>query len=691
MNLLRSALVTLALAGTAGAQQLFFHEIATGFNGPIGIDHHAPTNTVVVSVNYGSGSPVALERILPNGNHVGFSALNGVLDEVKIATIRGGAVNQGGFPIGDLYVGNGADGEIVRVSANGLTIVDPWISLPGSGNGLIRGSLYHDRTGVFGGDLIVCTTLGQVWRITSGATTSASPLAAIGTHLEGLCTIPNDSAKYGPLAGKIVCGAEQQGLLYAIDAAGTVTSYDFDVDIEDIDLIPWGQNFYGVNFGVRKILGVDASEFASVAGDILLTQEIHTGSGLHRLHWNAATPAFEVTEFGIETGSATIGQWEHVTFSHGGINPLPAMYAGVNKDLINATGSTADEVVITVVGTYDASDVRSHYDGGFPNFAISYSGGNTHFAWSGMNVPNLGLVHVGVELYGPSITFTAVTWKASGVQIGCARQVNSLYGTHTSGNGQIEYANTVSACSAQTLYVGDISVEYYIDPPPLAELNPAGTRSPIHVDMISGAPVGITNGASQIVVVPTAPSGARHVLLVFKVGTSSSLALPDVTHDFVLLPIDTPNTPSVFQPVVYCTSGTTTNGCNATIGATANPDVGHTNSCVVTVSNIEGAQTGILFYGVASGSPSPWCSGGASFLCVKAPLWRTGVANAGGTFGACDGSLSLDWNVYQLGHAGALGQPWTAGVHAYVQGWFRDPPACKTTNLSNAVDLTYQP
>jgi hypothetical protein len=144
-------------------------------------------------------------------------------------------------------------------------------------------------------------------------------------------------------------------------------------------------------------------------------------------------------------------------------------------------------------------------------------------------------------------------------------------------------------------------------------------------------------------------------------------------------------------PVVYCTSGVTTNGCQASISASANPNVSHSNSCQISVANVEGQKSGIIFYGLAQNA-LPWCSvGGSSFLCVKSPTARTGTQGSGGTAGACDGSLTLDWNAYQLATPGALGQPWAAGNTADVQGWFRDPPACKTTSLSNAVELTYVP
>ena len=151
--------------------------------------------------------------------------------------------------------------------------------------------------------------------------------------------------------------------------------------------------------------------------------------------------------------------------------------------------------------------------------------------------------------------------------------------------------------------------------------------------------------------------------------------------------------PSLFAPaapISYCTSGTTTNGCLASITATANPSVSLANSCTVTVSNVEGLKNGIVFYGLASNN-APWAIGSNSTLCVKTPTQRTGAQLSGGTVNACDGTFTLDWNAFQTANPGALGQPWVTGEKAYVQAWFRDPPAIKTTNLSNGVQLTYVP
>jgi len=303
----------LLVASPVEATTITLTQISTPFNSPIGIDHHEPTNSVVMSVNYPSGSPLNFERVQGDGTHVAFSAASGFTDEVKIATVRSGG--GGGFITGDLFTGNGVDGEIARITGGGATVINPWVSLPGAGNGLMRGSMYVDRTGVYGGDLIVATTGGEVWRVTSAG--ASTKLADVNTHLEGLITVPDNAAKYGPLAGKIIAGAEGAGLMYVFDTGGLVTTHNLGVAIEDIDLITPNENFFGVNFGSSKLLGAPASEFAGIAGDILLTQESHSGSGLFRLFWSGGTLQTEHLTLGA--GSAPAAQWEHVTFSSAGI------------------------------------------------------------------------------------------------------------------------------------------------------------------------------------------------------------------------------------------------------------------------------------------------------------------------------------------------------------------------------------
>jgi subtilisin-like proprotein convertase family protein len=148
-------------------------------------------------------------------------------------------------------------------------------------------------------------------------------------------------------------------------------------------------------------------------------------------------------------------------------------------------------------------------------------------------------------------------------------------------------------------------------------------------------------------------------------------------------------------PIAYCTSGTTSNGCIATISADTQPSASFAHACHIAVTGVETQKNGVIFYGIDNSAfaPLPWSPQSTSFLCIKPPYQRTGAQDSAGDplAGPCEGSLHLDWNAFQLSNAGVLGSPFTAGQDAFVQSWFRDPPAPKTTSLSNALQLTLQP
>jgi hypothetical protein len=145
-------------------------------------------------------------------------------------------------------------------------------------------------------------------------------------------------------------------------------------------------------------------------------------------------------------------------------------------------------------------------------------------------------------------------------------------------------------------------------------------------------------------------------------------------------------------PPSFCTSGTSSHGCTASILAAANPRLSSPYPCLITVAGTEGQKTGIVFYGLAQ-MQQPWCTGGggSSYLCVKPPTMRTMTAGTGGALGGCDGSLVLDWTQFQQGSYEALGKPWSVGDRAYVQCWFRDPLSCRSSCTSDALELTYMP
>jgi hypothetical protein len=140
----------------------------------------------------------------------------------------------------------------------------------------------------------------------------------------------------------------------------------------------------------------------------------------------------------------------------------------------------------------------------------------------------------------------------------------------------------------------------------------------------------------------------------------------------------------------YCTSGTTTNGCNAQIQGTGTASTSSTSGFTLDVVGMEGASQGLIFYGVSGRAASPWGTS-SSFVCVKSPTQRTGAQGGGGTSGACDGAMSLDWNSFFASHPSALGAPFSAGQLVQAQGWFRDPPSPKSTMLSDAIEFAVCP
>jgi hypothetical protein len=76
---------------------------------------------------------------------------------------------------------------------------------------------------------------------------------------------------------------------------------------------------------------------------------------------------------------------------------------------------------------------------------------------------------------------------------------------------------------------------------------------------------------------------------------------------------------------------------------------------------------------------------------VKAPLERGPAQNAGGMSGACNGTLTLDWNQFIATHPSSLGSPFQGGENVCAQGWFRDPPTAKTTAMSDGLVFTVAP
>jgi len=280
--------------------------LSTAFNNHTGIDYHQRTRKVVVSANSTTGQPNNFELIQADGVHANFSNVSGVSGELKIATARddGFGVSLAGFKPGDLFTSTDAPGVVARVASDGGTVQNPWATLTGE-TGLVTG-LYVDRTGIYGGDVIAVTTSGGIWRINPNGL--ATQVALLGTALTGVTTIPDAPEKYGPWSGKILAGAKEQGLLYAVDANGSVVTYTLNLNPADIRVIPAHENFYGVDRVSRKLWGAPADAFADMIGDILIAE---SSGMLTHVRWNGTD--FESRHI------AQAPQWSQITFAPAGI------------------------------------------------------------------------------------------------------------------------------------------------------------------------------------------------------------------------------------------------------------------------------------------------------------------------------------------------------------------------------------
>ncbi|NUP96690.1 MAG: SUMF1/EgtB/PvdO family nonheme iron enzyme [Planctomycetaceae bacterium] len=108
---------------------------------------------------------------------------------------------------------------------------------------------------------------------------------------------------------------------------------------------------------------------------------------------------------------------------------------------------------------------------------------------------------------------------------------------------------------------------------------------------------------------------------------------------------------------------------------------------VLSIGGVPGQRAGTVFYGF-NVATQPWAPLSTSYLCVSPPIQRTLSPSSGGTPGACDGTLEIDFNAWISTHPGALGAPFSAGQVLCAQGWYRDPLAPGKTNLSDALEFT---
>lgn len=299
-----------------------FDIVSLNTTNPVGIDYLSQSNSLLISVNFNGGEPNSFDLLNSNGVLKAWSGIHGLPDEVKVATVKATA---NGLNAGDVYFGS--DVNIGWLSANGASSNLIWCQLTNSvvTNALpIRGSLYVDQTGIWGGDLIAVTSIGNpvpgakgVWRINS--TGHPTLVANFETdHLEGVITLTNDVSRWGPWAGKIITGDEDKSTIYAVDTNGVITPYHLGIDPEDFDIIRTNQDLYCTSWGISTgaIVRLSSALLANYQGDLLVTEAGETGDNAAKLfivHWDGSK--FVVRRIVPKNPDNSKAHFEHVTFA----------------------------------------------------------------------------------------------------------------------------------------------------------------------------------------------------------------------------------------------------------------------------------------------------------------------------------------------------------------------------------------
>lgn len=199
----------------------------------------------------------------------------------------------GGFPSRDIYVAAG--NTVVHITNDGLSS-NTFVTLPNSAD-QVRG-IFFDAVGTFGNEMIITTTTGNIYTVTSAGV--ATLLASVHEDTEGADVAPI-GANFGLFDGQLIVASEGSGTIRAISNTGLVTVVTHVTSAEELTFVPINlgasgnpvEGFYGANYTPNVQKG-DVSQFTSFLGDVIVTGE-STGI-INRIHFNGSS--FVVTNEG---------------------------------------------------------------------------------------------------------------------------------------------------------------------------------------------------------------------------------------------------------------------------------------------------------------------------------------------------------------------------------------------------------
>lgn len=297
----------------------------------------ASGNTAVIGFTYAGNKFVG--SVYPNNAQLYQTDLTGGSVTTFGAPIPGAnaelyvssSLGLGGFPSRDIYASAGQNNKgLYHFSNDGSTQGTFTVSGATSLNGEYVKGIAFDPYGNYGYDMLVTTDAGNLYEVNAAGV--ATLLASIpGQILEGIDFAP---AGFGPVGGQVVVASESANTLYAISTGGAVSNLAsmFGVSInaaEQIGFVPLNlgsggplEGFYAAGYPYYGIQKADASQFAGMLGDAIVSSENGTTADpVWNVHWNGS--AYVVSQVGNLAGQAEDGIFVTQAIVYAGV-PEPA-------------------------------------------------------------------------------------------------------------------------------------------------------------------------------------------------------------------------------------------------------------------------------------------------------------------------------------------------------------------------------
>jgi plastocyanin len=187
---------------------------------------------------------------------------------------------------------------------------------------------------------------------------------------------------------------------------------------------------------------------------------------------------------------------------------------------------------------------------------------------------------------------------------------------------------------------------------------------------------GLKAGVSQYRFALPNPLGAGGARLVYELELDDWAGNRTVTTNGVVALVDC-------GLATYCTSRPSSlPGCVPAVDATGTPSASAGSGFTVRATPVLGAKVGLFVYTTQGAAQSPLSLPYGSLCIATGGVRRIAAQSSGGTPGACDGQLAVDFNQH---FASQTKDPTLVpGARVDLQAWYRDPANPGGANLTEA-------